>query len=143
MSGTGSRGAEAVITGAVFINASSTSFKGFTVTNPSYSGATVKGVHVYADSAILTSITVSNNIITSIHNGNTKGAYGIMVQGVVDGVTVDGNKIESIVSSGWARGIEVTPTGGSTTVPQHVTITNNSIMGVSSATGDKYDFSCD
>jgi hypothetical protein len=143
VSGTGSRAAEAVITGQVFINASSTSFKGFTVTNPSYSGATIKGVHVYGDSAVLTNITVSNNIITAIHNGNTKGAYGIMVQGVVDGVTIDGNKIDSIVSSGWARGIEVTPTGGSTTVPQHVTITNNSIMGVSSATGDQYDLSSD
>lgn len=143
VSGMGSRGAEAVITGSVFINASSTSFKGFTVTNPSYSGVTIKGVHVYGDSSTLTNITVSNNIITAIHNGNTKGAYGIMVQGVVDGVTVDGNKIDSIVSSGWARGIEVTPTGGSTTVPQHVTITNNSIMGISSATGDEYDFSSD
>ncbi len=143
VAGTGSRAAEAVITGQVAIYSSDVSFKGFTITNPSWSGASVKGVHVYSAGTVLSNVNVSNNIMTSVNNANTSGAYGIMVQGVVDGVTVDGNKIDSIVSKGWARGIEVTPTGGSAIVPKNVTITNNSITGVSSATGDEYDFSAD
>ncbi|HEY1036968.1 MAG TPA: peptidoglycan-binding protein [Candidatus Paceibacterota bacterium] len=144
VAGTGTRVAEAVITGSVSIYSGDVSFKGFTVTNPSWNGVSVKGIYVYGDGPeVVTNVNISNNVVTAVNNSNTKGAYGIMVQGVVSGITVDGNKIDSIVSAGWARGIEVTPTAGSTVVPQNVTITNNSIMGVSSATGDEYDFSSD
>jgi len=38
------------------------------------------------------------------------GATGIMVQGFLDEVTVEGNRIEDIHSAGWCYGVEYTPT---------------------------------
>ena len=42
------------------------------------------------------------------------GADGIMIQGYVDGVNIDGNTIQNIHSKGWCYGVEVTPTASTT-----------------------------
>lgn len=140
---TQTRGAEAVITGQVSVYSSDVSFNGFTVTNPSWSGVTIKGLHVYSSTGI-SNVAVTDNIFTDINNANAKGSYGIMVQGAVSDVTVAENEISNITSAGWAHGIEVTPGGGVTAVPTGVIVTSNSISGVTNASHlDQYDFSVD
>lgn len=140
-----SRVTEAVITGQVSVYASDVSVKGFTITNPSWNGATIKGVHVYNDGpSVIDNITVANNILADIHNSNNKGAYGVMVQGVTSDVNVSNNQLEDITSAGWAHAIEVTPTGSNPVVPQYITIAGNSFSGITNASGtDQYDFSVD
>lgn len=102
--------------------------------------ATIKGIHVYSHSGI-TNITIEDNVVKNITNptnpnepSKNKGADGIMVQGFVDGVTINDNTVENIYSAGWAYGIEVTPTGGApSNPPQNVTITGNTVRNVNSA----------
>ncbi len=142
--GIGSRVPEAIITGQVLITSGNVTFKGFLITLPALAyGSSIKGIQIYSDSTLISGITISNNVISPITNSSVKGAYGIMVQGVVSNVTVDHNKIMTIHSAGWARGIEVTPTCASTTVPQGVTIQYNTISDIFSSTGDAFGFSLD
>ena len=139
-----SRAAEAVITGQVSVYAGGADVKGLTITNPSWNGVTIKGVHVYGSGGGINGVTVENNIFDSIHNANNKGAYGVMVQGAVSNVNVTSNVVNDLVSVGWAHAVEVTPAGGVATVPQNVKVTGNKVQGVSNASGtDQYDFSVD
>ena len=113
---TGTRSAEATITGQLSIYAGNTSVKGLTITNPSWNGATVKGLYIYSDGPVISTITVQNNILTNIDNAAAHGSYGIMVQGLTNDVNILDNKISGIGSAGWSHGIEVTPTASSTTI---------------------------
>lgn len=140
---TGVRGAEAVLTGQVIVYAGNVTVDGLTITNPSYSGVTIKGIHVWS-SAGISNVTLKNNILTAITNANTKGSYGIMVQGAVSNATVTNNLFSNITSAGWAHAIEVTPASGVVATPSNVTVTGNSISGTSNTAGnDQYDFSLD
>ncbi|MDE2079223.1 MAG: right-handed parallel beta-helix repeat-containing protein [Patescibacteria group bacterium] len=141
---TGTRGAEAVLTGQVTDYAGNTTIKGFTITNPNYSGSTIDGVHIYNAGTVMNTIDVENNIFSDIANAAAHGAYGVMVQGVVSGVTVSHNKLAGIASAGWAHGIEVTPTCNSATVPQSVIVSGNYFSNISNTAGnDEYAFSND
>ncbi len=140
---TETRSSEATITGQVLVTNPTAVFKGFTVTNPSYGGSTVKGIQVYSASMVLTGEDVENNIVKDINNSQAHGSYGIMVQGVISGATVKNNKIQTIHSAGWAHGIEVTPTCGSTAVPQNTTISGNVVSDVVGSNGDSFDFTND
>lgn len=140
---TGTRGAEAILTGSILDNAEDTAIKGFKITNLAYGGATVKGVHVYGSDSLISNIAIQNNIFASIANSQAHGSYAIMVQGKVNNVNVSNNKIDGITSVGWAHAIEVTPTCSSTTVPHGITISGNSISSVTGANGDSWGFSAD
>jgi hypothetical protein len=138
------RGSEATITGQVNVYAGDTLVSGFTITNPSWSGATIKGAHVWSDGPVISNITLKNNIFTDINNGNVKGAYGVMVQGEVDNVSVTGNLFDGITSMGWAHAVEVTPTSNDTVVPTAVSITGNAFHNITNDGGDdQYAFSLD
>lgn len=144
---TGTRVSEAVITGKILITASDITLKGFSITNPSYSSlGTIHGIQIFGGGPTISNINVSNNIVSNINNLSVpvKGAYGIMVQADVSNVMVQNNKIDTITSAGWARGIEVTPSCGVVGVPQTVSITGNSIKNIIDTNGtDSYNFSVD
>lgn len=140
---TGVRSPEAIITGQILIATSSVSVKGMSVTNPTWSGVSIKGIHVFSAGPTVSDISITNNLIDTINNTNNKGSYGVMIQGDVDGVTIDSNKINNIGSAGWARGIEVTPTCASSIVPKNVVINNNSVTNVTAVSGDAFNFSLD
>jgi hypothetical protein len=143
ITGNGSRSTEATVTGRFLITSSDVTLKGLTITNPAWStAATIHGVQVWGGSSALSNVTVSNNIVSGVNNSTNKGSYGIMIQGAVSNSTVSNNKINGITSaSGWARGIEVTPTTSTTTVPASITISNNVITSVTAP--DAYAFSAD
>lgn len=94
----------------------------------------VKGIHVYSASGIA-NITLDHNIVKNINN-TSRGSSGIMIQGVVDTVTISNNTVEAVYSGGWAYGIEVTPTANPTGAlpPQNVSITGNTIKNISAGT---------
>ncbi len=144
---TDDRDAEATITGQINVYASDVTVDGFTITNPALnpgSPTTIKGVHVYSSGPVIGDIVLQNNIVTDINNLGAKGAYGIMVQGTTDGVTILANDIRNIISAGWAHALEVTPTGSNPVVPQNTTISGNVISSVSNASGtDQYGLSVD
>lgn len=138
------RSAESSLTGSILITSSNVKVDGMEITNPSYSGPSIKGIQIYSSGPTISDITISNNYIHDIDNANTKGAYGVMVQADVSNVAITSNKIDSISSSGWARGIEVTAGCNVTNVPASVTITGNSITNISVASGsDVYVLSID
>lgn len=105
---TGTRVAESILTGKILVTASDVTIKGLEITNPVYSGVSIKGIQLYSSGPTISNILLENNLITGINNSNTKGAYGIMVQADVSNTIIRNNKIDSISSAGWARGIEVT-----------------------------------
>jgi len=145
---TQTRSEEAVITGQINVYASNVTVDGLTVTNPTWNPAspvTIKGIHVYNDGAtVISGITLKNNILSGIANGGAKGSYGVMVQGVVNNVTVLTNKLSAISSQGWSHAIEVTPTGVNPIVPQNVRIEGNVISDVTNASAtDQFGFSLD
>ena len=140
---TATRGGEATITGTILDYAGSSDIKGFTITNPNYTGSTIEGVHIYSAGPVVSNINVENNIFSNIANAATHGSYAVMVQGVVSNVSVSDNKVDGITSAGWAHAIEVTPTCNSTTVPQSVTVDDNVISSVKGGNGDSYGFSAD
>lgn len=137
------RNSEATITGQITIYSGNVNVKGLTITNPSWSGATIKGLQIYSASAVLRNIDVENNIFSNIANAQAHGSYGVMVQGVEDTVTVKNNKFDGITSAGWSHALEVTPTCNSTTVPQNVSITGNNFSNITATGGDQYAFSVD
>jgi hypothetical protein len=138
------RATEAIIVGQVNVNAGDVTVKGFTVTNPTWSGATIKGLHVYSNDPIISNITVQNNIFDGIANGQAHGSYGIMVQGEEDGVTISNNAFKNITSQGWAHALEITPTGVNPVVPKNISVTGNNFSSVTNANGnDAYAFSVD
>lgn len=94
---------------------------------------TIKGIHVYSATATgISNITIDHNVVRNINNTG-KGSDGIMIQGVVDTVTISNNTVEAIYSGGWAYGIEVTPTGSApNNPPQNVTITGNTVRNINS-----------
>lgn len=141
---TGTRSSEAVITGQVTVYSSGVTVNGLTITNPSWNGVTIKGIHVYNAGTGISNITLENNIFTNINNAAAHGSYGVMVQGVTSGVSLLNNKFDHISSAGWAHAIEVTPTSNSATVPQNTVITGNSISNVTNPLqSDAYAFSVD
>jgi len=94
---------------------------------------TIKGIHVYSNSGI-NNIQIIGNTIKNIDNplsssSSYGGADGIMIQGAVNSVAIDGNVIQDIHSAGWAYGIDITPSAGGGS-PQDVTITNNVVSKV-------------
>lgn len=138
------RNSESVVEGQISVYSGGVTIKGFTITNPSYSGETIKGVHIYNIGTVISNINIQNNILTNIYNANNKGSYGIMVQGAVNAVNILDNLIENIDSAGWAHGIEVTPSSASLVVPTQVTITGNRIANISNTSHlDEYAFSVD
>jgi len=95
--------------------------------------ATVKGIHLFGGSlsSPLTNVSINNNLIDNIQS-NTNGGYGIMLQGAINGVSAMHNTVSNIGStSGWASGIEVTPTGGFIYAPKNIAIQFNHVDGVS------------
>jgi hypothetical protein len=141
---TGTRTGEATLTGKILVTSGDVSIKGFTITNPSWNGVSIKGIQLYSSGPTISNITIQNNIITNVDNANTKGAYGVMVQADVSNVLIDSNLISDITSAGWARGIEVTAGCNVANVPASVTITNNKITNVTVTAGtDVYDISID
>jgi hypothetical protein len=97
----------------------------------------IKGIHVFADGPTAdTNLQVLNNTISGIANplsggGGFRGAVGISVQGVLDGVDIQGNTIDDITSAGWAYGVEVTPTNAvPLSPPLDVEILQNAISSV-------------
>jgi hypothetical protein len=133
----GTRGAESVITGRILVTASDVKVDGLKITNPTYSTASsIHGIQVFGNGPTISNIVLSNNIISEINNSTTKGAYGIMVQADVSGVTIEKNKIDTITSAGWARGIEITPSCGVVGIPQAVTISKNSVTNIIDTAGD-------
>ena len=138
------RSAEAILTGQITDYAGNTDVKGFTITNPNWSGATIKGIHVYNAGTLISNITLQNNIFIDINNAVAHGSYGVMVQGVTSGVSILDNKFDNISSAGWAHAIEVTPTSNSSAVPQNTTITGNAISNITNPSqSDAYAFSVD
>jgi len=137
----------ATLTGQILITASNVSVKGLTITDPSYAGPTIKGVQIFNTGPIINGVTIQNNEFTNIQNGAAHGAYAVMVQSNVSDINVLNNRISGIgatVSGGWAHAIEVTPSSGSTAVPQNVTITGNAISNVTNVSSlDAYAFSVD
>ncbi|MFA6416889.1 MAG: hypothetical protein WCW61_01705 [Patescibacteria group bacterium] len=141
---TGTPVAAAVITGKILISSGEVAVKGLTITNPTYGGATIKGVHIYSAGPVVSNVNLENNIFSNITNSQTKGSYGVMIQGDVSGISVLNNKIDKITSAGWSHAIEITPTCNSTNVPQAVIITGNKISNVTNDSGtDQYGFSID
>ncbi|HQT82717.1 MAG TPA: hypothetical protein PLW99_01030, partial [Candidatus Paceibacterota bacterium] len=142
---TATRNTEATLTGTIVDYAGNTDIKGFTITDPSYGGGTIKGIHIYSAGPVISNINVENNIFSNITNSQAHGSYGVMVQGVVSNVNVSDNKLDGITSAGWAHAIEVTPTANASAVPQNVTVDGNSFSDVSSSnvTPDAYAFSND
>ena len=135
---------EATITGQITDYAGNTDIKGFTITNPSWNGVTIKGIHIYSAGPVISDIIVQNNILENISNANTNGSYGVMVQGALNNVSILNNKIEDINSAGWSHAIEVTPTSNSSLVPQNTTITGNAISNITNPSqSDAYAFSVD
>lgn len=138
------RNSEATITGQITITSGNVNVKGLTITNPSWSGSTIKGIQIYSASAVLSDIDIENNIFSNIANAQAHGSYGVMVQGVEDGVTVKNNKFDGITSAGWAHALEVTPTENNPTVaPQNVSVTGNNFSNITATGGDQYAFSVD
>ncbi len=133
----GTRGAESVVTGRILVTASDVKVDGLKITNPTYSTASsIHGIQVFGNGPTISNVVLSNNIISEINNSTTKGAYGIMVQADVSGVTIEKNKIDTITSAGWARGIEITPSCGVVGIPQAVTISKNSVTNIIDTAGD-------
>lgn len=132
----------AQVTGRVLITSSNVSVSGLTVTNPAYTGPTIHGFQIWGGNSGLSNVTLKNNTITDVKNLNTKGSYGIMVQGNVSNITLDSNTISGIDSQGWARGIEVSPACGITGVPSNIVLKNNTVSGITSPTG-AFAFSID
>ena len=109
---------------------------------------TIKGIHVYSVSEI-TDITLTNNWIEKIYDTG-KGSVGIMVQGHLNGVTVDHNTIKDVSSDhtgsatwDYALGIEDTPTGGYQGSPLGIVVTDNHIEDIVSVTEPGRGFSVD
>ncbi len=138
------RNTESTVVGKIVVYAGNTTIKGLRITNPTYSGATIKAIHIFNVGAVISDINIENNIIEDITNGDTHGAYGIMVQAAISGVHIINNKIDDITSAGWTHAIEVTPSGGSTVVPQSIVITGNAISNITNASHtDEYALSVD
>lgn len=141
---TGTRNPEATLTGVILVTASDVTINGMDITNPAYSGNSIKGIQLYSSGPTISNIDILNNRITDVNNGNTKGAYGVMVQADVNDVRIEGNKIDSISSPGWARGIEITAGCNVTAVPGAVVIKDNQVTNISDTSGtDAYDISID
>jgi len=96
---------------AIQVSASSTTIAHNVITDMSgFVVGTIKGIWVYnAASTPIADINLTENAISGITNTGS-AADGIMIQGVVEGVSVYRNTISSITAGGWAYGIEVTPT---------------------------------
>jgi hypothetical protein len=95
----------------------------------SVAGGTIKGIYVYKGGLpVLSNITITNNLVEDITN-SAKATLGIMVQGAVDGVTVQGNTSKDLTSpTGWyASGIDVSPTGSYVGSPLNVVIEDNHV----------------
>lgn len=141
---TATRGPEATLTGQVQEYASNVTIDGLSFTDPSYSGPTTfKAIQVYSAGPAISNIAIENNLFSDIANAGAHGSYGVMVQGDVSNVSVSNNELNDITSAGWAHAMEVTPTCGSTNVPQDVTIAGNKVGTVTGANGDSYAFSAD
>lgn len=138
------KGQNAVLTGKVLVTSSDVTIDSLTVTNPLYSGSSIQGIHIWSAGPVISNIQLLNNNIEDVKNANTKGSYGIMVQGHVSDVVVESNDISNIESAGWARGIEITPTCNDTSVvPQNILLKNNNVSNVISATGDAFALTID
>ncbi len=98
---------------------------------------TVKGIYLYRGSLpAIANIAVTANTIRNVANppgggGSYGGAVGILAQGVLDGVTLTANTIQTVISAGWAYGIEVAPTASAlSNPPQNVLVQQNNISNV-------------
>lgn len=139
----GERTDEATIVGQITVLVGGVTIDGLTITNPDYSGPSIKGVQVYGSGAGISDITVKHNIFTDIVNGSaTKGAYGVLVQGPVSGVEISNNRFDNITSGGWAHAVEVTTANGVATSPTDISVIGNSFSGTTDTSGtDQRDFS--
>lgn len=134
LSGTGSSKA------AIYVSASNILVENCTVEDiTGTGGGSIEAIYLPSSSS--SNISLLENTIRNIYNSD-RGSYGIMVQGILDNISVKGNIISDITSEGWAHAIEVTPTCASTIVPKNVVIEDNSISDVS-APSDAVGFSVD
>jgi hypothetical protein len=141
---TESRGSESTIIGQISVTASNVIIDGLKISNPTYSGPTIRGIHLYKNGSYITNIEIKNNVFEEINNANNKGSYAVMVQAGIDTVNIVNNKINNLYSAGWTHAIEVTPSGGGVEVPRNIVITGNVISNISNATHmDEYAFSVD
>jgi parallel beta-helix repeat protein len=102
----------------------------------------VKGIHVYSTTNDSNILICNNQIINVSNNGNDTiygGSDGIMIQGVVDDVSIINNSIRDIWSYGWTYGMEVTPTGSHpTTPPKNIIIEENTFDTISATVWGAY-----
>jgi hypothetical protein len=139
---TGIRVGEAVINGQINVYSGNVIIRGFTITNPSWNGSTIKGIFVHSASTLISNIIIQNNILTDIKNNSSFGAYGMMIQGAINTINVSANSIKNISSvGGWTSGVEVTPTMESIIVPQNVEIINNTFFNISNPKNSAQGFS--
>lgn len=118
---------------AVHVGASNVTIADNVVEGLSGSGSgTNKGLYVYRGGApAITNITLTGNTVRNLSKTGGTLLDGIMIQGVIDGVTVTQNTIENLQHSS-ARGIDVTVTGSALSIPpRNVMIANNTLRSFS------------
>ena len=134
---------------AIKVSASDVTIDSNVVYNMTGDGSgTIKGIHVYASTAEISNIALTNNWIEKIYDTG-KGSDGIMVQGHLNGVTITHNTIKNIRSNNndhdwdYAIGIEDTPTSGHQGSPLNVVVTDNHIEDIVSVIEPGRGFSVD
>jgi len=88
-----------------------------------------KGLYVYKGGApAIGNITLAGNTVRNLTKTGGTLLDGIMIQGVIDGVTVTGNTIENLQYGSTARGIDITLTSSAlNTPPRNVMIAQNTL----------------
>lgn len=95
----------------------------------------VEGIVAFGgdDADAIEDVAVTDNYVHRLTGNDVKGgAAGIMVQGNVDGATVEANTVAHIAqeATGWGQAVVVTGTGNHDVAPQNVDVIGNELRDV-------------